>query len=418
MKPFGSFDPLSGSVQSVADPCFDVRSRTVCVLNPKELQSLAEHVGSGMSGTSGLEDTNIIGPMESLFEGFSGRPNSVTLTPVDQVQGAAIAMSLGRQFTFDAVIGRTGTQEDVYNAPRGPREVVGMFCKKNQGYNGCIAAFGQTGAGKTYTMIGNLQAQSPGSGTGTDNDPDCSLEGVIPRAFRQIFCFSKGNKSTAGSDAVGCELSTEAAAEGKGEDLSESRFEVKMSCLEIYNSKVFDLLVAESNLTPLRGGRLALRVRSGGEDVGGSTYVEGLSEVVIRDADEGIGQLKLALQARVNVLSSHAQFVCCLKLCRVASPTCTLWLVDLCGSQRRSNATHLKESQHIGSNLSALGNVIHCLARKARHIPYRDSPLTYMLKDAFGGPCNTILIGNVGPGLENCAETLCTARFIQRATLI
>lgn len=104
----------------------------------------------------------------------------------------------------------------------------------------------------------------------------------------------------------------------------------------------------------------------------------------------------------------------------------TLHLVDLAGSERQKHSeAHgqtLKEASAINKSLSALGNVIHALVDKAegkeRHVPYRDSKLTFLLKDALGGRSRCTLVACVSPAEKSLEETLSTLKFAQRAKLV
>ena len=103
-----------------------------------------------------------------------------------------------------------------------------------------------------------------------------------------------------------------------------------------------------------------------------------------------------------------------------------LFLVDLAGSERSKNTNavgdRLKEAGMINKSLSALGNVINSLVDasegKQRHIPYRDSKLTFMLRDSLGGNSKTVIIANISPSQINLGETLSTLEFAKRAKQI
>eukprot|EP01137_Pigoraptor_chileana_P035311 Opistho-2@29127 len=93
-------------------------------------------------------------------------------------------------------------------------------------------------------------------------------------------------------------------------------------------------------------------------------------------------------------------------------------LVDLAGSERvgKSEVTgdRLKEAQNINSSLSALGDVIHALLNKQKHIPFRNSKLTYLLQDSLGGDSKTLMMVQVSPAEYNVNETMCTLNFASR----
>merc|ERR1712232_507152 len=102
--------------------------------------------------------------------------------------------------------------------------------------------------------------------------------------------------------------------------------------------------------------------------------------------------------------------------------TGTLFLVDLAGSERVKKSEvagdHLKEAGHINKSLAALGNVMEALDRKASHIPYRDSKLTYLLQDSLGGNSRTMMIVAVTPTDVTCDESVHALQFATRVRRI
>ena len=94
----------------------------------------------------------------------------------------------------------------------------------------------------------------------------------------------------------------------------------------------------------------------------------------------------------------------------------------MAGSERqqrtRTEGARLQEAKKINASLSHLGRVISDITRKSKHIPYRDSKLTFILKDSLGGNSKTCLIANVSPEITSLQETMSTLQFAQRAKLI
>ncbi|KAM4607372.1 uncharacterized protein kif16bb isoform 2-T2 [Polymixia lowei] len=268
-----------------------------------------------------------------------------------------------------------------------------------EGFNACVFAYGQTGTGKSYTMMGN---------TGD--------KGLIPRICEGLFCeISERNAS----DAVS--------------------FRTEVSYLEIYNERVQDLL--QKKLTPADGG--GLRVREHPRD---GPYVESLSKHVVRgyrDVEDlmttGNGNRTTANTGMNDVSSrSHAIFTISFTQARFdATLPCEtlskIHLVDLAGSERadtaRTAGPRLKEGANINKSLVTLGSVISALAdlsergptakkKKQIFVPYRDSVLTWLLKDSLGGNSKTIMIATISPADVNYGETLSTLRYASRAKII
>ncbi|XP_049531776.1 kinesin-like protein Klp98A [Anopheles darlingi] len=258
-----------------------------------------------------------------------------------------------------------------------------------QGYNACVFAYGQTGSGKTFTMMGTAEAQ-----------------GLIPRICRSLF----------GRMKLGLE-------EGTG-------YKTQCSYLEIYNERVKDLL------GPSSAGH-GLRVR---EHRSLGPYVENLSQHPVSDYAEiqncmiqgNIQRTTASTNMNDTSSRSHAIFTITFVQARylngLPSETVSkIHLVDLAGSER-ANATgatgqRLKEGAHINKSLVTLGSVISALAeqtnptnnKRVLYIPYRDSILTWLLKDSLGGNSKTIMIAAISPADVNYSETLSTLRYANRA---
>ncbi|XP_035519086.1 uncharacterized protein kif16bb isoform X2 [Morone saxatilis] len=265
-----------------------------------------------------------------------------------------------------------------------------------EGFNACVFAYGQTGSGKSYTMMGH-----------TDD------KGLIPRICEGLF-YEITHRST--SDAVS--------------------FCTEVSYLEIYNERVQDLL--EKRHAPTDGG--GLKVREHSRD---GPYVENLSKHLVRNHSDmedliilGDANRTTASTGMNNVSSrSHAIFTINFTQARFDAELpremlSKIHLVDLAGSERadatRATGTRLKEGANINKSLVTLGSVISALAdlsvggqstkkKKQIFIPYRDSVLTWLLKDSLGGNSMTTMIATVSPADVNYGETLSTLRYASRA---
>ena len=284
-----------------------------------------------------------------------------------------------KTFQFDYVYPMDTTQRRVYDEVAFPI-VDSIF----QGYNGTVFAYGQTGCGKTFTMMGVV------------NDPN--LRGVIPNAFEHIFGYIK--------------------TEG-----SSKRFLVRCSFVEIYNEEVRDLLSKNDK---------ALEVR---EDPKKGIFVKELTFVTIGNTqdiqkclDRGNNNRHVGATSMNDKSSrSHSLFTVYLEIeegeeknKKIRSGK--LNLVDLAGSERvgKTNATGktFDEGKKINLSLTALGSVIDALSSNRKHIPYKDSKLTRLLADSLGGNTKTVMFANVSPASFNYEETVGTLRYASRAKLI
>ncbi|XP_015748717.1 PREDICTED: kinesin-like protein KIF13A, partial [Acropora digitifera] len=211
-------------------------------------------------------------------------------------------------------------------------------------------------------------------------------------------------------------------------------YKVEVSYIEIYNEKVRDLLCP-------RGNHAMLRVR---EHKILGPYVEGLTKLVVssfKDIEtlmiEG-NKSRTVAATNMNTESSRSHAVFNIVLTRseydhqtesIGEKVSKLSLVDLAGSERASKSgaegERLKEGSNINRSLVTLGQVISSLAdqsggksRKALHVPYRDSVLTWLLKDNLGGNSKTVMVATVSPAADNYEETLSTLRYADRAKRI
>ncbi|XP_051978740.1 kinesin-like protein KIF15-A [Xyrauchen texanus] len=296
-----------------------------------------------------------------------------------------------RTFTYDHVADMNTSQEEVFSSVA--KNIV-ESCMN--GYNGTIFAYGQTGSGKTFTMLGPSEL---------DNFSD-EMRGVIPRSFEYLFFLI--NREVERSGGM-------------------KSFLCKCSFIEIYNEQIYDLLDSVSTSLFLR------------EDIKRGVFVEGAVEKYAASAAEAYQVLSMGWRNRrvastsMNRESSrsHAVFTMTLESKETGQEvvnirTSQLNLVDLAGSERQrdthAEGSRLKEASSINRSLMCLGQVIMALMDvsngKNRHICYRDSKLTFLLRDSLGGNAKTYIIANVHPGSKCFGETLSTLQFAQRAKLI
>lgn len=296
-------------------------------------------------------------------------------------------------FTFDH-IGNEGCRQDEVFESVGKHAVE--QCMK--GYNGTIFAYGQTGSGKTFTMQG-----SSDEFTG----PDDELRGLIPRCFEYLFA---------------------RIAEEEVKNRNQVKYLCKASYIEIYNETIYDLL------DPL------IRTCVVREDIKRGVFIDNVTEETVQDPNEAYDVFIRGTTSRhvsataMNRESSRSHSVLMLVIQSLSQMDTGLTevresrfnLVDLAGSERQKLANtsgmRLKEAANINKSLSTLGNVINSLVDisngRPRHVNYRDSKLTFLLRDSLGGNSVTFLIANVSPAMGNDAETASTLRFAQRAKMI
>lgn len=275
-----------------------------------------------------------------------------------------------KTWEFDRVFDMASTQDQLFN------EVRPLVTSILDGYSVCIFAYGQTGSGKTHTMAG--PPESPGINT---------------RSLQELF-------------------------ERKRERSREYQDEITVSVMEIYNEQIRDLLAQDAASTNLQ-------VRQGPT----GNFVPGLTVVPVQTLDEVFELIKRGNKNRsthatdMNEHSSRSHSILSIQMKSVnlvtqAVSNGKLFLVDLAGSERLSKTgaegQRLKEAQNINKSLSALGDVIAARASKAKHVPYRNSSLTYLLQDALGGDSKTLMVACASPVDYNSEESFCTLNFAAR----
>ncbi|XP_071659523.1 kinesin-like protein KIF21A isoform X10 [Patagioenas fasciata] len=322
-----------------------------------------------------------------------------------------------KAFTFDYVFNIDSQQEEIY-VQCIEKLIEGCF----EGYNATVFAYGQTGAGKTYTM-----------GTGFDVNITEEEQGIISRAVKHLFRCIEEKKQ---------------AAIKQG--LPPPDFKVNAQFLELYNEEILDLFDTTRDIDA-KNKKSNIKIH---EDSAGGIYTVGVTTRTVNGESEMMQCLKLGALSRttastqMNVQSSRSHAIFTIHLCqtRVCPPfntdnatdnriisessemnefetlTAKFHFVDLAGSERlkRTGATgeRAKEGISINCGLLALGNVISALgdkSKKATHVPYRDSKLTRLLQDSLGGNSQTLMIACVSPSDRDFMETLNTLKYANRA---
>ena len=282
--------------------------------------------------------------------------------------------STEHNFSFDRVFSPSIGQEAVF------QEVSEFVQSALDGYNVCLFSYGQTGSGKTHTM--------QGSGVG-------QMRGIIPRAIEQV---------------------------GKYKELLENdgwKYDMNVSFLEIYNETIRDLL-REKNSKEMKH---EIKVKSDGQ-----RHITDLTIKSIQPSDHEAVQeiMRTAAKHRsvastdMNTVSSRSHSVFTLHLTATHSKQKqslrgVLNLVDLAGSERldRSGAVgcRAKEAMSINKSLSSLTDVFTSIGKKASHIPFRNSKLTYLLQPSLSGDGKTLMIVNLSPTQMSYQESVCSLRF-------
>ncbi|KAF3767810.1 kinesin-domain-containing protein [Cryphonectria parasitica EP155] len=282
-------------------------------------------------------------------------------------------------FTFDRVFDMQCRQSDIFDYSIRPT-VDDIL----NGYNGTVFAYGQTGAGKSFTMMGS-------------SIDDETNRGVIPRIVEQIFASIMSSPSTI-------------------------EYTVRVSYMEIYMERIRDLMAPQNDNLPVH------------EEKNRGVYVKGLLEIYVSSVQEVFEVMRRGGNARAVAATnmnqessrSHSIFVITVTQKNVETGSAKsgqLFLVDLAGSEKvgktGASGQTLEEAKKINKSLSALGMVINSLTDgKSSHVPYRDSKLTRILQESLGGNSRTTLIINCSPSSYNDAETLSTLRFGMRAKSI
>jgi hypothetical protein len=275
---------------------------------------------------------------------------------------------------FDYAFNNKDNQETIFNCTTKPL-IEGII----NGFNAAVFAYGATGAGKTYTMLGD------------DNNP-----GIMPLAFGELFKLIK--------------------------NYSNREYLIKLCYLEIYNENIRDLLINSSANLELR------------EDPNKGLVINGITEIIANSGEHILSILKKGNKKRTteatnsNQTSSRSHAILQIMVsCKEKKNNIKLGklsLIDLAGSERASvtknKGMRLIEGANINKSLLTLGNCINALCESnlkgtKPHIPYRDSKLTRLLKDSLGGNSRTVMIANISPFIYSFDDTYNTLNYADRA---
>lgn len=282
------------------------------------------------------------------------------------------------KYHFDAFHGEETTQREVFLS-----SVKTVLPNILTGQNASVFAYGPTGAGKTYTMLGS--SEQPG---------------VIPRAVREVFNQVRSKDGNEGWS-----------------------YSIGMSYLEIYNEKVLDLLSPSSQDLPIR------------EDKDKNILIPGLTHTTISsfaDFEKHFVPATLnrtTASTKLNQRSSRSHAILLIKVVRTQHglsqrlQTGKLYLVDLAGSEdnRRTGnqGIRLKESGAINLSLFTLSKVVDSLnSGTAIRVPYRDSKLTRLLQDSLGGSAHSVMIANIAPEYKYYFDTFTALNFAAKSKLV
>ncbi|XP_053433233.1 kinesin-like protein KIF1B isoform X9 [Nycticebus coucang] len=334
---------------------------------------------------------------------FNSRETSKESKCIIQMQGNSTSIinpknpkEAPKSFSFDySYWSHTSPEDPCFASQNRVYNDIGkeMLLHAFEGYNVCIFAYGQTGAGKSYTMMGKQEE---------------SQAGIIPQLCEELF---------------------EKISDNCNEEMS---YSVEVSYMEIYCERVRDLL------NPKNKGNLRVR-----EHPLLGPYVEDLSKLAvtsytdIADLMDAGNKARTVAATNMNETSSrsHAVFTIVFTQKKHDAETnlstekvSKISLVDLAGSERADSTgakgTRLKEGANINKSLTTLGKVISALAevskkkKKTDFIPYRDSVLTWLLRENLGGNSRTAMVAALSPADINYDETLSTLRYADRAKQI
>ncbi|KAM6402538.1 kinesin-like protein KIF1B isoform 2-T2 [Rhynochetos jubatus] len=334
---------------------------------------------------------------------FNSRETSKESKCIIQMQGNSTSIinpknpkEAPKSFSFDySYWSHTSPEDPCFASQNRVYNDIGkeMLLHAFEGYNVCIFAYGQTGAGKSYTMMGKQEE---------------SQAGIIPQLCEELF---------------------EKINDNSNEEMS---YSVEVSYMEIYCERVRDLL------NPKNKGNLRVR-----EHPLLGPYVEDLSKLAvtsytdIADLMDAGNKARTVAATNMNETSSRSHAVFTIVFTQKKHDTETdlstekvskISLVDLAGSERADSTgakgTRLKEGANINKSLTTLGKVISALAevskkkKKTDFIPYRDSVLTWLLRENLGGNSRTAMVAALSPADINYDETLSTLRYADRAKQI
>ena len=312
---------------------------------------------------------------------ISSIDNKINITiPRNENKGIINNQKENWSFQFDKILHNVA-QEEVFEY------VKSVISVSTRGFNGTVFAYGPTGSGKTFTMSGSSS--------------NFNYRGIIPRSITRLF------------QELGGKIDFDS--------------KVSISYLEIYNEIIFDLL----SPVPANEQKGEINFQ---EDAKGNVVVKGLTKHVVANEEEAFNLLfegesnRTVSEHQLNKAStrSHCIFTISIEMkSKVESSekvlTSKLNFVDLAGSERvketGSSGLALKEAAYINKSLTFLEQVVVALTDKTKrkeYVPYRQSKLTHILKDAIGGNCKTIMIATIWPEEQFILDTLSTLNFAKR----
>lgn len=310
-----------------------------------------------------------------------------------------------KKFALDQIFPDNSTQSEIFSSI-----CIPMLDSFLQGYNCTIFAYGQTGAGKTHTILGPLD---------TLYDNESESHGLVPRILNYLFDSDKMHQKI-----------SEFYSTNKEEQINENKidYSIQCSCLEIYQEHIIDLLNSDDE----EEEKLIIR-----EDQNKCMYIENLTKIEIINEETAKELLMMGMKNRhvastkMNSQSSRSHLIFTIFLetkynqgnGKIISRNSRINIIDLAGSERQKSTQaigeRIKEAGNINKSLSILGNVINALIDpKSKFVPFRDSKLTYLLKDSLGGNSKTMIIANISQSFVQFQETLSTLKFVQRAKMI
>ncbi|KAK2855738.1 hypothetical protein FQN49_004890 [Arthroderma sp. PD_2] len=410
-----------------------------------------KHCGSGVSDEDSKTAVKVVvrvrPPLQQTDPGFDLIPQRFQRPTVHVTSPTSLAIDApqGRKlFVFDRVFGESVDQEGIWDYLH---DSVNSFI---QGYNVSILAYGQSGAGKSYTM----------GTSGPSEQSDSKAMGIVPRAAQMLFEKLTGmptshNRTVSGSTTSGLRTpqrySNSSSLPTFGRGPTEKNWQMRATYVEIYNEQLRDLLLPEST-PPNERNTVTIR-----EDTKGRIILTGLHQISINSVEDLISALNFGSTIRqtdstaINAKSSRSHAVFSINLVqrkdgsaqplsaqekRFSMPaeasSCAdqvtvdskLHFVDLAGSERLKNTgasgERAKEGISINAGLASLGKVISQLSSRQQgsHVSYRDSKLTRLLQDSLGGNAITYMIACVTPPEFHLSETLNTVQYAQRARAI
>ncbi|CAO2650758.1 Nn.00g020500.m01.CDS01 [Neocucurbitaria sp. VM-36] len=378
-------------------------------------------------------------PLKSGEPGFELIPQRFrgATCHVTSPSSLAVDASGGRKvFIFDRVFGEDIDQEGVFDYVS---DSINSFV---QGYNVSVLAYGQSGAGKSYTM----------GTTGPREQGDADIMGIIPRAAALLFEKLEGPSNRASGSGIRAPTRLSGLHNLSGKSAANRNWQLKATYVEIYNEQLRDLLLPD---TTLPNERPTVNIR---EDRDGRILLTGLTQTPINSVEDLLSALNFGSAIRqtdataVNAKSSRSHAVFSLNLVQKKTSSLPLtnrekrrsvpiemmsgssesWVtvdsklhfVDLAGSERLKNTQaqgeRAKEGISINAGLASLGKVISQLSARSQggYVSYRDSRLTRLLQDSLGGNAITYMIACVNPAEFHLSETLNTVQYAQRARAI